>query len=574
MGNAVINPTQDKRHIRLATPLGDDVLIPVSVQGTESMSALFRYDLRVFSAKRHDLQPKDLIGKPATIGLVREDQTLRYFNGIISEFEALGRRKVGSESEYRLAVVPALWLLSHTHDCRIFQNVDIKDLINAVLKDYADHIPYKIELSEPHPKRRFITQHAESDLNVLLRWLRKENVAFYFTHEDGKHTLHFVDNPQDLKPLDPDVLILQPATAGHSSITSLTESSQFAPGKAVQSTYNYRDPAAPITATAPASGEAAEITLATDIARFRYAGTYGNPSEADADTQRWLLRGLERRRMVHGSATYHHLEVGRTFSVLHAQEGEWFGKGKTFAITEINFHAHDQEGGGTPFAVAFSAVPKGDLIYPAEIGWPTIHGLQTAVVVGPEGEEIHTDELGRVKVRFHWDRRGAEQEGQKHETTCWLRVMQPAFAGPGYGMQMIPRVGQEVVVAFENGNPDRPFILGALYHENHKPPYGGPGKTTQYGIKGRSTKKGGTNNFNELRFDDKKGQEEIYIQAERDLNVDVKRNHTETVGDTLTITAKTMIHLQVGGNTITIDGSGIKITGGVVDIDGTPVQIN
>ncbi len=574
MDSAVIAPTQTKRHIRLATTLGDDVLIPISVRGTEAMSALFRYDLQVYSTKRHDLQPKDVIAKPVTIGLVREDQTLRYFNGIVSEFEALGRRKVGSESVYRMTVVPALWLLSHTYDYRIFQDVDVKDLINIVLADYADHISYKIEFSEPHPKRRFITQYAESDLNVLLRWLRKENVAFYFTHEDGKHTLHFIDNPRNVKPHAPETLILQPPTAGHSSIVGLTQHAEFVPGRAAQNTYNYRDPDAPVFATVDATGEAAEITLATKIGRYRYTDTYLSASDAGTDTQRWLIRGMERRQVVRGTATYHLLEVGKTFTVVHAQVGEWLGKGKSFTLTEISFHASDQEGGEAPFTIDFAAVPKGELVYPAKIGWPVVHGLQTAVVVGPEGEEIHTDELGRVKVRFHWDRRGVEQEGQQHETSCWLRVMQPAFAGPGFGMQMIPRIGQEVVVAFENGNPDRPFIIGALHHENHKPPYGGPGKTTQYGIRGRSTKQGGTGNYNELRFDDKKGAEEIFIQAERDLNANIKRNETRAIGEVLHIKAGSKILLEVGGSVIEITGGRIRIDSAVVDIDGNPVEIN
>lgn len=573
MGAPVSEPTQAKRHIRLATPLGDDVLIPISVRGHEAMSSLFRFDLRVYSTQKLDLQPGELIAQPVTLALVKPDQSFRYFNGIVSELEALGRRQLGKQAEYRLTVVPALWLLSHTRDYRVFQDIDVADLIREVLHPYRDEIKYQINLRQSHPKRRFLTQHRESDLDFLLRWLRKENVAFYFTHSNGQHALHFVDDPNVLPPLDPQELLLQPDTAAHEQLSGWCHSSRFVPGAAEQCSFNYKQPDAPVSASAPPAGELAAIPRTREIGRYRYAGSFGNAIEANADTRRWQIRGAERHQVVHGAGSYHHLEVARHFKASHPQKGGWADEGKEFTLFEVAFEASDQEPGGEPFLATFSALPRGGLIYPASAGWPLIHGLQTAVVVGPPGEEIHTDALGRVKVRFHWDRLGNEK-GQPHETSCWLRVMQQGFAGPGYGFQATPRIGQEVVVAFEEGNPDRPFILGTLYHELHRPPYPGPGKASQYGIKGRSTKGGGPNNFNELRFDDKKGQEEIFVQAERDLNVDVKRNETRDVGDSFTLTAKNKIHLQVAGNTITIDKSGIKITGGVVDIDGQPVQIN
>lgn len=572
MGISVSPPDQAKRHLRLSTPLssGGIELIPIGMAGSEAMSTLFRYELRVSCHGKHDLQPKQLVTENVTMVLVKEDQSFRYFNGIVSELEALGRSQAGEKSEYRLTVVPALWLLEHTHDYRILQDVDIKDIIAQVLKPYAGSIHYQLHLTQPHARRRFVVQHDESDLTFLLRWLREENVAFYFTHENGKHCVHFVDAPGELEPMQPATLLLQPPTSAQTGLLSWTHGGRFVPGKAEANSYNYKSPSTSLAASASVPAAAVEVARAQEYARYRYTGGYGSAPEGSDDAARWALRGAERHRTVHGTATYHQLEVGRHFTVAHADGGDWYDNGKEFTLTALEFEVSDMDGGREPMVCRFTAVPKGTLVYPASVGWPMIHGLQTARVVGPDGEEVHTDALGRVKVRFHWDRRG-NPDGAAHETTCWLRVMQ-SFAGPGFGAHFTPRVGQEVVVAFEGGNPDRPFVLGALYHDEHRPPYSG--KPTQSGIKTRSTKGGGESNCNEIRFDDQKGSEQLYVQAEKNMDVTVKANETRTIGKKLRIQAGQEIELVVGGSVIKITGGKIEISSGVVDIDGGAVQIN
>jgi len=194
--------------------------------------------------------------------------------------------------------------------------------------------------------------------------------------------------------------------------------------------------------------------------------------------------------------------------------------------------------------------------------------MQTAVVTGPPAEEIHSDAHGRVKVQFHWDRLGKKDDN----TSCWLRVMQ-SFAGPGFGAHFTPRVGQEVVVAFENGNPDRPFVMGALYHTENPPPYA-EHKGTRSGIRTRSTKNGAAINCNELYFEDTKDQEEVYFQAEKDLNAHIKNNETRKIENTLHIQAGEKIRLEVGGSVIEMTPEGITISAIEVKIDGTPVLIN
>jgi len=278
------------------------------------------------------------------------------------------------------------------------------------------------------------------------------------------------------------------------------------------------------------------------------------------------------------SGHYRFLQVGHVFTAdVIPATASWDDKVKTFSISGVEWSAWDSShssDGDVGFSMSFTAIPKGVLTFPLARNEPRIYGMQTAVVNGPPGSEIHTDSMGRICVQFHWDER--PKTFNNGNTSCWLRVMQ-SMSGKGFGGQFTPRVGQEVVIAFEEGNPNRPFVIGGLYHGEHAPPYVdgntlGPG--TRSGVKTRSTSGGGASNYNELYFEDKKGSEQVFIQAEKNLDIKVKNNEKHkikkdlgyTVGNNenhkvskeVVIDAGQKIH-KSGGSTVTITASSIDI---------------
>lgn len=562
MGVSVTPHTQNKRLLRLATPLGDDVLVPLSAEGEEVMSAGFSYGVTAFSEARHDLQPRDLVGKPVTLVLIQEDESKRYFNGYVAEFRSLGRFFNGQRSKYQFTLRPWLHFLEKSADCRIFQNLSVPDVLKQVFKPLGEVAKFTFDLKGSHEPYRYLTQFNETSANFVLRLLRMDGIGFVIEQDNGAHSVRFFDDPATLPNLAPESeLKLQSTTAAHDHLQAFSYSGRFVTGRFSQRSYNYKQPGTVLQAQASAPAAVAEIARTQEIEQYYYTGTYSSAAGGKQDTGRLMGRGVERHQVASGHGGYRHLKLGQHFTVKQVPEGEWVHAGQSFTFTRLSFSVNDAS--GTPaFAVRFKAVPKGEMLYP-EGERPLVASLQTAVVTGPKGEEIFTDALGRIKVRFHWDRDG-KKKGE--ESTCWLRVMQ-AFAGAGFGAHFTPRIGQEVVVAFESGDPDRPFVLGALYHAEHQPPYAG--KPTQSGIRTRSTKQGGASNCNEIRFDDQKGGEQLFVQAEKNLDVHVKANESRKVGKKLRIHAGDEIELVVGGSSIKITGGKIQISSATVEVEGS-----
>lgn len=590
--------TQAKRLVRIKTQLGDNALIVERFTAVERMSEEFDYRVIAMSEKHHELTPKDLVGTNATIVLVQEDNSLRYFNGYVAQLERVGRVRAGEFTRYELAVRPWLHLLSLGNDYRIFQKKTLKEVLTEVFKPYkaTDMVHYTIDLSGTHEARRFCVQYNESDLNFVKRICQREGVAYYFTHENGKHTLHFVDKAEALKMVkttyqpkgfSSDTIPLQSHSYAHDHLNSWQSQGQLVSGKHEVRSYNYKTSQTSLTTQAEANGDLGEIELAKKLEFYSYSEDYNTTRGGTANSQSQLASTSAQHRLMVGTGNMRYVQVGQHFKLDLPAGGEFPDKGKLFTVIGTTLEADDTIGS---MRCLVQAIPHGELIAP--FGNVTrIPGLQTAVVTGTKGEEIETDEFGRIKVQFHWDRLGQRDEN----TTCYLRVMQ-SFAGPGFGGHFTPRIGQEVVVAFENGNPERPFVIGALYHDQHTPPYAG--KPTQSGIKTRSTKKGGPDNCNEIRFDDKINSEEFFIQAEKDFNGIIKHNETRNIGNnqslsikqdktekvgnndsldvgkTLTIQAGQKITLKVGGSTIEITGSGIDIKSSSVTINGGSVKVN
>lgn len=585
---------QAKRIIRLNTPLGPLALIPDKLEYTQSMSSNFSVTLRAFSETQHHLKPKDLVGLPATVGIVQADNNLRYVNGFINDFKVIGSARAGEVTQYSIKMVS--WLdmfLAKRWDCRIFQNKTVDEVIREVFKQYGSEANFKIDIKTSRASKRYWVQYNETDLAFFKRLCSVEGLAYYFQHENGAHKLHIVDSAEYLSDLSPKNLRLQTHSIDQEHLISWQRRGSFATGKFEKRSYNYKTPNSPVVAKKAVSTEVAETPRVLEMESYMYGDTHHSQSDGKSHVMAHANKSVQDAQVWTGKGDCRNLTVGKHFEVELAA-GSWFlggqfeDKGKTFTLTQVNILADNNSGS---FSCDIQALPQGELILP-KADFPTINGLQTAVVTGPSGEEIHMDPEGRIKVQFHWDRQGKKDEN----TTCWLRVMQ-SFAGPNFGAHFTPRIGQEVVVAFENGNPDRPFVIGALYHPENPPPYKDY-KGTRSGIRTRSTKGGSKANCNELYFEDKKGEEEVYFQAEKDHNTVIKNDETRDVGNNQTITigvdkkenvgnneehivgknllikAGDKIRIEVGGSVIEMTGGKIKVSSAHVDIDGGKIDLN
>lgn len=618
---ALTESTQAKHLVRIRSVLPENALIATRLDATEVMSQGFTLSVQAFSETHHNLSAADLVGTPVTVVLVQQDNSLRYFNGYVEKIAAAGSHRAGQRSGYSLTVVSWFqFLLAKSIDCRIFQDKTVVQILEEVFKPYGKLADFTLDIGGTRSEWRYCTQYAESDLNFVNRLCEREGLAYYFTHENGKHTLKIVslDKAESLEANKPKKIQVQSGTAAFDHFTQWSSTEKFVTGKYTQKTYNYMKPTENLLVSETA-GEAEKIKKVGDVEEYLYTDNYHTTKEGQANTEN-RAHHKGQHAVMQGGGNCRSLRVGHVIEVELPNNADFQHKGSEFALTKVVLTADDTVGGITCMV---EAVPKGALVFPKGIK-SVIQGLQTAVVTGPKGEEIHTDDLGRIKAQFHWDRIGKADEN----SSCWLRVMQ-GFAGNSFGAHFTPRIGHEVVVAFENGNPDRPFVLGALYHNEHRPPYADQ-QGSRAGIKTQSTKGGGETHYNELYFEDSKGKEEVYFQAEKDLNSVIKNDETRQVGNDQTLAVKNnrkndigndhqesvknnqevsvganqsiyvgknqvtevggnsahkigkelvleagkKIVLKVGGSSIEITGSKIQIKSGKVDIDGGKILLN
>ena len=575
---------QNKRSIRLSTTLGDKALMVSSAHLQESMSAPFHYELNVFSDKEHDLKAKGLIGTPASLLLILQENKQHYRHGYITEFTKVGTERNGDITRYRLTIEPWLALLKEAYDCRIYQNKTVKEVIAQLFEGLELAAFNSDQVIDTHQQREYWVQHNETRLDFFHRICRLEGLAYYFQHGENEHVLKLVDQAKALPLLaKPNPLLLQATTHGHEHLKDWQRNQQFVVGKTSMRSYNHQIPKESLESSAKVSGELAGVPRVNDIESYQYTESYDTHKEGRAESGRVSHHQAQARhnRWV-GSGDYRHLEVGRKFTIEKVPK-PLNDDSQGYILTDLAITIDEDKGLNH---VDLQASTDDVLVFPDGGTRKRMLGVETATVTGPKGEEIHTNEYGQIKVQFHWDRDGVYDEN----TTCWLRVMN-AMAGPGFGDHYTPRIGQEVVVAFENGNPDKPFVLGSLYHHLHKPPFA-EDKGRRAGFRSHSTLKGGTDNFNELSFFDKKGSEEVFLQAEKDLKANIKndqnakighnksqhvgnnqsnkvgKNYTINVGETLTVEAGKKIRFQVGSSTVTLTNGKVDISGAVVDIHG------
>jgi type VI secretion system secreted protein VgrG len=548
---------QENRMLGLATPLGDDALVLTGFRGREEMSRLFRYELSMLS-DNGAIAAKDIVGKNVSFCVKLEDGEPRWFNGYVSRFAAGDESEDGRRS-YRAEVVPWLWFLTLKSDCRIFQNQDVKQITEQVLKDlnFTDFDTKQIK--GHHPKRVYCVQYNENTFQFLSRLWEEEGVFFYFKHENGKHQLVLADDKQAYFDC-PQQEVDYPRRFGPKReadvITAWEHRWEFRTGKVAHTDYNFETPNRSLLVD---EKTVLDVPGMDKFEQFEFPGVFGVTDDG---------RPLAKIRMEQQEAGFDVVEAEshcRTFSPggkfkigKHRSSAE---QGKSFVITGIEHFASEPgsyESGvpaGDGYRNEFRCIPDSVTYRPERVSRkPVIHSVQTAVVVGPKDQEIYTDEHGRVKVHFHWDRWGQKNE----ESSCWIRVSQ-THAGQGFGAMSIPRVGEEVVVSFCHGDPDQPLVIGRVYHAENKPPFALPGDMNVSGMKSNSTPGGG--GFNEISMNDTKDKELLNVHAQKDLNATIQNNETRTVvGGTQTVTVKgdTSLTVQDGNRTVNVGSASYK----------------
>jgi len=516
--------TQENRELAIATPLGEDVLLITSMSGTEQLGRPFRFDLELAS-EDDQIKAEDIVGQNITIRLNLPGEDHRYFNGFVSRFTQL--RPQGGLACYQATMVPWLWFLTRSADCRIFQEKKIPEIIEQV---FADHgfSDYECSLHGSDRVWEYCVQYRETYFNFVSRLMEQEGIYYYFKHENGKHFLKLADSGGAHEPY-PDFEELEYHPAGKGTKTEECVSdwvvrTHLQPGSYALNDFNFKKTKTEMLVRAIAGRKHAHATFEI----YDYPGEYTEPDDGNEYARKRIEELQSQYEVVSALSDARSICTGYTFKLINHPRDD---QNKEYLITSANynidageFYSGGQTDGGCTYSCSFTAIDATQPFRSPRITpKPSIPGPQTAMVVGPSGEEICADEYGRVKVQFHWDREGIADDN----SSCWIRVAQ-VWAGKGWGAMYIPRIGQEVIVEFLEGDPDRPIITGRVYNDKTMPPYELPSEKTKSTLKSNSSKGGG--GFNEIRFEDKKGEEQIFIHGEKNLDIRLKSDRFESIG--------------------------------------------
>ncbi|GAA5182370.1 type VI secretion system spike protein VgrG1b [Niveibacterium umoris] len=524
--------------VKIVSPLGGDLLFR-SMHGQEEVSRLYEYKVTVLSPK-DQIELNDLIGKTVSVQVALENEKIREFNGFVTAMAQTGIE--GRYHRYQLTVRPWAWLMSRTADCKIFQQKSVPDIIKAVFADHAV-ADVKFSLSESYSPREYCVQYRESDLGFVCRLMEQEGIYFYFKHKDGRHTMVVTDSyaGHSASPGFESIDFVPDSVRGIETRSGLREwrlSREIQASKYALTDFDFTKPGSNLLATK--AGTVPGKHAQADHEVFDYPGEYEVRSEGERLARVRIEELRHQFELCRGNGNVRGLACGALFKLTDHPRAD---QNREYLILSASYtieHGGHETGSGSGdvFEVSIETIPSRQPFHPVRATpKPFVQGPQTAIVVGPSGDEIYTDKYGRVKVKFHWDRYADGHEN----SSCWIRVSHP-WAGKNWGMVAIPRIGQEVIVEFLEGDPDRPIITGRVYNADQMPPYDLPANMTQTGIKTRSTKGGGPANFNELRFEDKKGSEQVYLHAEKDQAIEVEHDETHWVGHDR---AKTIDHDEI-----------------------------
>ena len=514
--------TQDNRFLKVSDfGLGQDTFLLTELSGDEFISEAYTFKLKLLSSQL-DIRATDIVGKPVSFQVCKPDNdNHRYFHGYARQF-VQGESEAADTRSYHLEVVPWIAFLQQTRNQRIFQDKTTQEIISTILRDYG-YNDFEFSLSNQLVKRPYCLQYNESDYDFFQRLLAEDGVAYYFEHQTERALLRYVDHN-----------VAYPEAAD----TRLEYSKGNKPGVQIDSwervytqqtgsiSINDYDQTRPAKSLLHKTDSASNFENNHLFESYYYPGYQADTTVSIAKTK---LEAVEAAcELIRLKSDCNSFSAGHTFELTKHDTATETGD---YLLTRVHHYAKDTSVGThdtqcqelESFYENTCTAQPADIVYrlPNQYPKPLIYGPQSAIVVGPEGEEIYTDKHNRIKVQFIWDRHGQQNEN----SSCFIRVAQ-SWAGNGWGTSFIPRIGHEVIVSFFNGDPDTPVVTGSLYNGRNTAIYE---SKTQSGIKTRSTKKGSAENYNELRFDDRAGEEQIYLHAEKNLDSRVENDETHSV---------------------------------------------
>jgi type VI secretion system secreted protein VgrG len=596
---AATDITRTNALLSMTSPLGQDVLLPAAIDLQEALSEPFLCQLDAVSS-RDQIDPDDLLHQPVCLTVTLAGCPPRCVHGLVRRFAATGpltRNMFG----YRMEIVPALWFLTQTEDCRIFESKPTKDIVQTILTEHAVRFTFRVGST---PARPLTVQYNETDLDFVMRLMAEEGWFYLFRHDATSHTMIITESNTSFTKVPNETVGLGPSP-GPVTLTDWHPGRATAHGKVMLGDF---DPEKPSTDLSGETATTARTAGASNRDPFHWPARALKNDQITQRTRQGMEAAEAAAALAHGEGSHPNFFAGGRIQVT-AQAGD----SKEFLLARVSHQATDETwcNAATPprYRNSFEAFPSALPWRPAQtIKRPRMEGLHSAVVIGPDGQEIHTDELGRIKLRFRWDRRRDATPGG----AVWVRVMQ-AWTGANAGWTFIPRVGTEVGVSFLDGDPDRPIVVGQIHNGDQHPPWTLPDQKTRSGLRTRSTPSGSDQNCSEFWFDDKKGSEMVHLHAEKDLTVEVENdatyeidqnrsatikqgndtvtvqqgnrtvdvpmgNHTiksnkgniavKTELGSVTIEAMQSITLKVGQSTVTIDQAGVTIKGMTVKAEG------
>jgi type VI secretion system secreted protein VgrG len=549
--------TQAGRHIRVNTPLGEDAIFLESFDGEERVSDLFHFELALLTADS-GFSMDGLLNQPAVVSLSLHDDTDRDFHGIINHIEELETRAEGYVL-YRATMVPWTWLLTLFDDCRIFQNKSVPDIVQQVFKDRG-FTDYENRLTGTYQPREYCVQYRETDFNFISRLLEDEGIFYFFEHTKDKHVLVMADQPTACVDCPSQSTAAYDTTPGLwqdvDVVLSVQRTQEVRVGKVTENDYDFTKPKTSIDANLD-SNRKGEF--------YEYPGKYTTRD----DGSRYARIRLEEQEVklltIHAETNCRAFRPGFKFTLTgHFRDDA----NQAYALLAVshraanNIHISSDQQEAFDYRNTIEAIPADKPYHPSRNARrPFIQGSQTAVVVGKSGEEIWVDQYGRVKVQFFWDRAGNMDEN----SSCWIRVAQ-LWAGKGWGAIFTPRIGQEVIVDFLEGDPDRPIITGRVYNADQTVPYTLPDEQTKSTIKSMSSKGGG--GFNEIRLEDKAGSEQIFFFGQKDQDIRIKNDLKEWIGnDNHRIVINNDYHKVGGDQHIQVVGDHNEKVGGTYSLN-------
>jgi type VI secretion system secreted protein VgrG len=538
--------TQTDAYLSISTPFGKDKLLLRGFYGEEGLSDTFQLNLWLQS-ETYDLDFSQIIGKSVTITAVLADGTKRYFSGVVGRFMQAGTE--GGLANYHAELVPWLWLLNFSADCKIYQNMTVPQIILEVFKELG-FTDYKNSLTGTYDAREYCVQYNETHFNFVSRLMEDEGIFYYFEHADGKHTLVLADDSVSATTC-PGAATLDVASGKdqweqQNTVTRCEIEQRVITGKFTLDDFNFETPSTDLIASV-------DSTKATDSAKanrrvYEYPGGYLVKDKGDARAKLRIEGHEAPFKLLRGDSNSPALTSGYKTTLAKHYRSDANGD---YVLLRVTHSAQWDD-----YSNSFEALPADVPFRPLRTTRkPVIPSTQTALVVGQAGEEIWVDKYGRVKVQFHWDQKGKSNE----ESSCWIRVAH-GWAGKGWGQIFIPRIGQEVVVSFLEGDPDRPLITGSVYNAEQTVPYALSDNGTKSTIKSNSSK--GGSGFNEFRFEDKKDSEEVYFHAQKDHNLVIENNRTKEVknDETNTIKNNRTTTIQEKNDTLTVAKGNRSVT--------------